>query len=190
MKRYTAYIRHSYDTILRMCKTQYGINNFRNRVLILLGGILLAIFGLPVINSWIGLLMVMIGCFMITSVDMPARMQADEVKKALDGKYPQNRYDFYDGHMVVAAKNQDVVSYDRLIRLVEDDLYCYLWISRSASYMIEKYSLGKELEGFKAFMEKATGKTWEKPQKLTGINLSTIIRMIKGDGATKKSKKK
>ena len=38
MKKYTGYIRHSYDTILRMCKTQYGINNFKNRVLILFGG--------------------------------------------------------------------------------------------------------------------------------------------------------
>jgi len=190
MKRYTAYIRHSYDTILRMCKTQYGINNFKNRVLILLGGMLLAIVGLPMIGSLIGLLMVMIGCFMITSVDMPARMQADDVKKALDGKYPQNRYDFYDGHFVVVAQNQDVINYDRIIRLVEDDLYCYLWISRSASYMIEKHSLAKELDAFKAFMEKQTGREWEKPQKLTGINLGTIVRMIKGEGATKRSKKK
>ncbi len=190
MKRYTAYIRHSYDTVLRMCKTQYGINNFRNRVLIILAGVVLAIVGLPIIGSWIGLLMVMIGCFMITSVDMPARMQADDVKKALNGKYPQNRYDFYDGHMVVIAQNQDVINYDRLIRLIEDDMYCYLWISRSASYMIEKYSLGKDLEGFKAFMEKETGKVWEKPQKLTGINLGTIVRMVRGEGATKKARKK
>ena len=190
MKRYTAMIRHSYDTILRMCKTQYGINNFKNRVLIMLGGIVLAIVGLPMINSLIGLLMVMIGCFMITSVDMPARMQADEVKKALDGKYPQNRYDFYDNYMAVIAKNQDIINYDRIIRLVEDEMYCYLWISKSASYMIEKHSLGREIDGFMAFMEKATGKAWEKPQKLTGINLSTIVRMVKGEGATKKSKKK
>ena len=190
MKRYTAYIRHSYDTILRMCRTQYGINNFKNRVLILLGGILLAIVGLPLINSLIGLVMVMVGCFMITSVDMPARMQADEVKKALGGKYPQNRYDFCDGHFVVVAQNQDIINYSRLIRLVEDELYCYLWIGKSASYMLEKHSLGKELDGFMAFMEKQTGLVWEKPQKLTGINLSTIIRMVKGEGATKKSKKK
>ena len=54
MKRYTAFIRHSYDTILRMCKTQYGINNFKNRVLILFGGALLAIVGLPIIGSLIG----------------------------------------------------------------------------------------------------------------------------------------
>jgi len=121
---------------------------------------------------------------------MPARMQADDVKKALNGKYPQNRYDFYDGHMVVIAQNQDVINYDRLIRLIEDELYCCLWISRSASYMIEKHSLGKELDSCKASKEKETGKVWEKPQKLTGINLGTIVRMIKGEGATKKAKKK
>ena len=90
MKRYTAFIRHSYDTILRMCKTQYGINNFRNRMIIIAVGTLMAIVGLPIIGSFIGLLLVMIGCFMITSVDMPAKMQADEIKKALDGKYPRN----------------------------------------------------------------------------------------------------
>lgn len=190
MKRYTAFIRHSYDTVLRMCKTQYGISNFKNRMIIIAVGVLLAIVGLPVIDSLIGLLMVMIGCFMITSVDMPAKMQADEIKKALGGKYPQNSYEFYDGHFVVIAQNQDLINYSRLVRLVEDELYCYLWISRSASYMIEKYSLGKEVESFKAFMEKQTGKEWEKPQKLMGVNLGTIIRMLKGEGATKKSKKK
>ena len=190
MKRYTAFIRHNYDTILRMCKTQYGINNFKNRMIMIVVGTLLAIVGLPVIGSWIGLLMVMIGCFMITSVDMPARMQADEIKKALNGKYPRNSYEFYDGHFVILAQNHDIVNYDRVIRLVEDEMYCYLWISRSASYMIEKYSLGKELEDFKAFMEKHTGKEWEKPQKLMGVNLGTIIRMFKGEGATKKAKKK
>ena len=190
MKRYTAFIRHSYDTILRMCKTQYGINNFRNRMIIIVVGMLLAIVGLPIIGSLIGLLMVMIGCFMITSVDMPARMQADEIKKALDGKYPRNSYEFYDGHFVVIAQNQDIINYDRLIRLVEDEMYCYLWISKSASYMIEKYSLGKEADSFMAFMEKQTGKEWEKPQKLTGVNLGTIIRMFKGESATKKAKKK
>ena len=51
------------------------------------GGALLAIVGLPIIGSFIGLLMVMIGCFMITSVDMPAKMQADEIKKALKDDY-------------------------------------------------------------------------------------------------------
>lgn len=190
MKRYTAYIRHSYDTILRMCKTQYGINNFKNRVLMVLGGMVLAIVGMPMINSLIGLVMVMIGCFMITSVDMPARMQADEVKKALGEKYPKNRYDFFDGHFLVAAQNQDIVNYSRLIRLVEDEMYCYLWIGKSASYMLEKQSLGKELDGFMAFMEKQTGLVWEKPQKLTGINLAVILRMFRGEGATKKAKKK
>lgn len=190
MKRYTGYIRHSYDTILRMCKTQYGINNFKNRVLILFGGALLAIVGLPIIGSLIGLLMVMIGCFMITSVDMPARMQADDVKKALGGKYPRNSYDFYDSHIAVIAQNQDILNYDRIIRLVEDEMYCYFWISKSASYMMEKQSMGRELDAFKDFMEKKTGHAWEKPQKLTGINLGTFIRMVKGEGATKKSKKK
>jgi len=190
MKRYTAFIRHSYDTILRMCKTQYGINNFRNRLIIIVIGTLLAIVGVPIIGSLIGLLMVMIGCFMITSVDMPARMQADELKKALGGKYPRNNYEFYDGHFVVIAQNQDIINYDRLIRLVEDEMYCYLWISKGASYMIEKYSLGKEVDAFKAFMEKQTGKEWERPQKLTGVNLGTIIRLFKGEGATKKARKK
>ena len=120
----------------------------------------------------------------------PANGFVAELKKALNGKYPRNSYEFYDGHFVILAQNHDIVNYDRVISLVEDEMYCYLWISRSASYMIEKYSLGKETDAFKAFMEKQTGREWEKPQKLTGVNLGTIIRMFKGEGATKKAKKK
>ena len=190
MKRFTAHITHTYDTILRMCRAMDDTFFFRRKISMVIIGVMLTVFGVWNMDNVVGILFLMIGCWLLASLNLPAKNQADNVRKALAGKYPANKYEFFDKHFVLYAQNQDIINYSNLIRLVEDEMYCYLWISRSASYMIEKYSLGKEIENFKAFMEKQTGKEWEKPQKLMGVNLGTIIRMFKGEGATKKAKKK
>ena len=189
MKRFTAQIRHTYDTILRMSRVQYDTFAFGRKILMALGGLALTVLGAWNFSSLAGIIFALVGCWLLASLNYPAKSNADRVKEALKGEYPFNKYEFYDKHFVLLAQNQDVVNYSKIMRLVEDEGYCYLFINAQASYMLEKASLGTELEKFKAFMQKATGLAWTKPYKLSTFNLKTVMELVRG-GAQEKKKKK
>lgn len=187
MLRFTAHIHHTYDTILRMCRAMDDTFFFRRKILMALAGMVLAVLGVWNMESVVGILFLMIGCWMLASLNLPAKNQADNIKKALDGKYPQNKYEFFDKHFVLHAKNQDIVNYSKLVRLVEDEGFCYLCLNEQAGYMLEKASLGNDLERFKAFMNKATGLKWTKPYRLSTFNIKNLMEML---SVGKKAKKK
>ena len=189
MKRFTASIHHTYDTILRMCRAMDDTFFFRRKLLMAFGGMALVVMGVWNIESVAGILFMMVGCWLLASLNLPAKNQADNIKTALGGQYPSNGYEFYDKHFVLLAQNQDVVNYSKLTRLVEDESYCYLCLNEQAGYMVEKLSLGGDLAKFMAFMEKATGLKWVKPYKLSTFNLKAILRLIGGEDAKKRKKK-
>jgi len=189
MKRFTAHIQHSYDTILRMCRTMDDTFFFKRKLLMAFGGMALAVMGVWNMQSIAGILMLMIGCWMLASLNLPAKNQADNIRQALGGQYPTNKYEFFDKNFVLYAQNQDVVTYDKIKRLIEDEGYCYLCLNEQASYMLEKASLGTELEKFKAFMTKATGLKWTKPYRLSTFNIKHMMELLGGADKPKKKKK-
>lgn len=71
----------------------------------------------------------------------------------------------------------------RLIRstgLVEDDQYFYLFQSRQMAVMIPKGSLlPANPERFAKVLAKETGKDWQQPKSLWGLNLKDLIQMVK-----------
>lgn len=127
--------------------------------------------------------------WLLTSLNLPAKNQADNIKQALGGQYPQNGYEFYDKHFVLLAQNQDVVNCSKLTRLIEDESHCYLCLNEQAGYMVDKLSLGDDLAKFMPFMEKATGLKWVKPYKLSTFNLKAILRLMGGSDGRKSKKK-
>lgn len=190
MKRFTAHITHTYDTILRMCRAMDDTFFFRRKISMVIIGVMLTVFGVWNMDNVVGILFLMIGCWMLASLNLPAKNQADNVRKALAGKYPANKYEFFDKHFVLYAQNQDIINYSNLIRLVEDEGYCYLCLTVQAGYMLEKASLGTELENFKAFMEKATGLKWRKPYRLSTFNIKNMAELLTGSADSRKKKKK
>lgn len=178
MKRFTAQIHHTYDTILRMCRTLDDTFFFKRKILMALAGVALTVFGVWNMENLAGILMMMIGCWMLASLNLPAKNQADNIKKALNGQYPQNKYEFFDKHFVLHAQNQDIVNYSSLTCLIEDEGFCYLCLNEKAGYMLEKASLGQDLERFKAFMEKATGAKWKKPYRLATFNIKNMMELL------------
>lgn len=190
MKRFTAHITHTYDTILRMFRVMDDTFFFKRKLLMAFGGMVLAVLGVWNIESIAGLLFLMIGCWLLTSLNLPAKNQADNIKKALGGQYPANKYEFFDKNFVLYAQNQDVVTYDKIKKLVEDEGYFYLCLNEQASYMLEKASLGTELEKFRAFMEKATGLKWRKPYHLSTFNIKNMAELLTGGADNTKKKKK
>ena len=188
MKQYSAQIRHSYETIVRMFRVQEDTFRFGRKMAMALCGLLLTVLGAWNLSSAAGLAFALVGCWLLVSLNYPAKSQAQSVKEALGGQYPTNRYEFCDGHFVLLAQNQDIVDYGKLVRLVEDEGFCYLFISDHACYMLEKASLGAQLEDFRAFMAEETGLTWTRPYRLATFNLKSMIEMIRSGRGGKERK--
>lgn len=178
MKRFSAQIRHQYDTILRMCRVQYDTFCFGRKLAMAALGLALAVLGAANLGNMAGILFAMVGCWLLASLNYPAKVHAERIRDALGGEYPHNQYEFYDKHFVLLAKNHDLIRYDRLQRLVEDEQYCYLFINREASYMLEKASLGGQTDAFKAFLSKETGLEWTQPYRLSTFNLKALRRLL------------
>ena len=140
MKRYTAHITHTYDTILRMCRAMDDTFFFKRKILMALVGLALTVTGVWNTQSVAGMLFLMVGCWMLASLNLPAKNQADNIRKALGGKYPSNKYEFFDKHFVLYAQNQDVVSYSKLVRLVEDQAYMYLCLNEQVDADLRNYA--------------------------------------------------
>ena len=101
MKRFTAHIHHTYDTILRMCRAMDDTFFFKRKIMTAVLGLVLTVTGVWNMESVAGILFLMIGCWMLASLNLPAKNQADNIKTALGGQYPQNKYEFFDKHFVL-----------------------------------------------------------------------------------------
>ena len=85
MKRFTAQIRHSYDTILRMCRVQDDTFNFGRKILMALLGLALTVLGAWNLSSVAGLVFALVGCWLLVSLNFPARNRAQSIREALQG---------------------------------------------------------------------------------------------------------
>ena len=80
----------------------------------------------------------------------------------------------------VDVENGAHIPFDKIDRLVEDDQYFYLVQSRQMAVMIPKGSLlPANPERFAKVLAKETGKDWQQPKSLWGLNLKDLIQMVK-----------
>ena len=80
----------------------------------------------------------------------------------------------------VDVENGAHIPFAKIDRLVEDDQYFYIFQSRQMAVMIPKGSLlPANPERFAKVLAKETGKDWQQPKSLWGLNLKDLIQMVK-----------
>ena len=83
MKRFSAQIRHQYDTILRMCRVQYDTFCFGRKLAMAALGLALAVLGAANLGNMAGILFAMVGCWLLASLNYPAKVHAERIRDAL-----------------------------------------------------------------------------------------------------------
>lgn len=172
----TASMTHTKDTIYRLSQTQYSSFHFSAKVVQALIGIALILYGLYGDSQLImPMVCLLIGCMLVVSLDIRARMRASAVIKAMEGTFPSSQYTFYAGSFAYYDQGTRI-PYGNLIRLVEDRSYLYLYISTDSAYMVDKNSLIKdELTGLKSLLVEKTGLRWRKPFGLLNFSIREWI---------------
>ena len=138
--------------------------------------VMLALF-VP-IPTVVKVLCLLVGCAMFAMPDFLSRVAAEGVIMQRGGAESTVSCRINAGG--VDVENGAHISFDKIDRLVEDDQYFYLFQSRQMAVMIPKGSLlPANPERFAKVLAKETGKDWQQPKSLWGLNLKDLIQMVK-----------
>lgn len=191
----TASMQHTEKTIERLALMQYQTFGLSQKIAQGVVACMLIAIG---VRDWVRLpilaiLCMFIGCWMFSAFRAVPQYRAKKVCQNFHGNYPYTRYEFRKDHFTFYGDSgKETVPYARLIRLVEDSAYLYLYISRQSAFMIdlktlrpEENSKGIEKQSksqiqlqniLKEMISEGSGLQWTRPHARAGLSLLSIMR--------------
>ena len=177
MTLYSAEMKHSSDSVKRFTVIQYDTFEPLQKIIRIVLALALIVVGALSGSSAAMILLLFLGCILLTNLNTKAASIADEVKRALHGKFPELTYSFSEIGFLDGPERPET-PYTSLIRLIEDNEYYYLFVSKASGYMIEINSVAGEggSEGLKRLLSEKSGCEWTKPVTIATLRLKDIIR--------------
>ena len=175
MELYTARMRHSADSVRRFTRLQYDTFELWRKLLMLglsAGCMLLGIASGP---GLFAVLCIFVGAMLLTNLNARANAVADGVIEATGGSFPVLEYRFGESAFR-DGEDRPAVEYARLMRLVADDEYLYLFVSKASGYMIERASVQGEGggDGLMRLLADRSGLRWRRPFSLLTFRLRDL----------------
>ena len=176
MVYYTAAMKHDQSTIYRLVETQYNTFQYGKKLIRIVLALVLILIGLYVnrsyITPWICLL---VGCILISGLNVRTRATARKICEQMQGQYPSSAYEFREEGFA-DSKEGESIPYSKLVRLVEDKAYLYLYISQQSAYMVDKATVsGDGVQGLQAMLSEKTGLKWTKPNTLLTFRFRGLL---------------
>lgn len=187
--RYTARMKYSPDAIKRLCNVRRNTFEFGKKALTALCSIVVIVMGLLMSASYpMAILLMVLGCFMLTGLNANARGLADQIIKSYEGKeYPHLQY-FFSETGVTTNEMPEECPYSRIVALIEDKEYLYLFQNKLAAFMIDKETVKGNIDGFRKFICDKTGNEFCEPFSLLKFNLKTFKKFREFSSAAKQLK--
>lgn len=195
MEYFTAKNTHSETSVRKLSEVQYNLFGLAKQLGIFLSGAVMVGVGLFVSVGEISFfLLLFIGGWLIASVKLPQRRQADKLIEAMNGRYPQASFSFQEKSVLVTVPEDcQRVPYSKIVCLAEDAEAYYIFIHYLSAYMVPKDSLRpKNDAGFREFLSEKTGLLFQRPCSLLGLSLKEIrvrianVRTLRARRAQKK----
>lgn len=174
MPMITASMHHTRETITRLSRTQYNTFSFGSKLLQLLCGLILIFIGLQGGTALTSVLCLFAGCWLCVNTDVRAKLRASRICESLHGQYPATQYTFKEKEFLLDSDTKNSLAYSRLIRLIEDNQYLYLYISKTSAYMIDKSTVRPNVDVLKELLVRSTGLRWCRPTSLFNFSLRTL----------------
>lgn len=175
MRAAHASMQHTEASLRRLSQVQYSTFSFGTKLLQLFCGLILIAFGIRGGSAAASVLCLFAGCWVCVSTDIPARVRADKVIAGMHKKYPYTEYAFSADHFTLTAGEAHAdIPYQKLIRLVEDADYLYLYISRMSAYMIDKSTASPDIAALRELAAGGSGLRWTRPNSFLRFNLRSL----------------
>lgn len=176
MAKYRAKMQHNKATVYKLVQTQYDTFQFHKKLIHTGIAFGLILFGLYADSTmFMPMVALFAGCFMLANINAYPKAQAKQVLAMMGEEYPKSDYAF-SGDSFTFNKDADPVPYSKLIRLVEDKQYLYLYVSQQSAYMVDKATVsGGNVSGLKEFLAIESGLKWTRPSSLLSFRLKDIL---------------
>lgn len=176
MAVFKAEMKHDASTITRLMTTRYNTFHYGKKLIRMVIAIALILYGLYMDSSMLTpMICLFIGCVMIANLNIGPRMLAKQVIKQMGNQFPHSHYVFNASEFKF-HEEAEAVPYGKLIRLIEERQYFYLYVSEDSGYMVDKATItGSDVNGFKQFLTEKTGLKWERPASLLTFNLRSLL---------------
>jgi len=179
--QYYGKIEHTEQTINALYRAQYHAYEKLQMLLWMGVGfvmVLVAAFsGLPI---WAKGILLLIGAWLIISMDFPAQMRADRAVETRRGNLPKMEYEFHKDAVKVSGEGSMSIPYKKIVRLAEYGGYLFLFMGKDSICMVDESTIKpKSVDEFKEFMAKKTGLDWQSEKSLLAWNLADVILMLR-----------
>ncbi len=180
MELYCASMQHSADTVKKFTLLQYNTFEWWRKALFFILSAALIIFGLSSGSAVLSIASICIGCIVLTNLNSRAISIADQVAEAMHGSFPLLRYTFRESGFT-DGEDREEIPYGRLYRMISDDRYLYLFVSKASGYMLDSESVQGEngQEGLRQFLSEKSGLPWSKPVSLLTFRFHDILLLLK-----------
>lgn len=174
-------IRHTEDTLQRLFKTEYRTYHQLRILSQLAIGFVMAAMALTMeMSRPLQGVLLLVGCLILVSGDLPAALRADRAVDARKGNLPKNVCAFFANSMELSGEGTMRLEYGRFQRLIEDNEYLYLFLGRGSVCMIDKAAIeGGSAEELKDFVAQKTGLAWRRGRSFLSMNLTDLRQAIR-----------
>ena len=191
MIHYQVTMRHNEKTFQALAHMQYDLFCTANQVFRTIISFGALIVGALNYSQWWGVLLLLYGSYMMSSKYASANHTAKKLVNGIKASgldFPESRYLFRDHAMEVITMPEntslgDPLCYSDIAKLGEDGDYFYIFRNQYGGYMIPKKELDNEGEGFRAFIEDKTEKSFQ-------IHAAPIVKVLRRAEAKKRRKAK
>ncbi len=191
--RFTVNMQHDATSIRRLSKTQYQTFGKLYQAVQLAMSIAFLAVGLSGrFGQVASMLMLMLGCWLFVSLEQIPKFRADKILREYGQKFPATSYTFEDNRILLEGGKKKIATmeYQEIIRLVEDDEYAYLFVSRESAYMIPYKALKPhDAEAFKKLVEQKTGLAFLRSKSLLMTTRGSMIAGIRQAWQGRKNEK-
>ena len=175
---YKLSINHNEKTIHDLYRTRYyTYEKIRMAARFSVGMLMIIAAVTLTLPIWARCLLLAGGAWFVASPDFPAKVTADKVVRARKEIFPKMEYEFFGDKFKISGESSMSIPYKKIIWLVHDKKYFYIFMNKDSVCMAEKESLSiQDTENFMKFIEMKTGLKWRVQKSILSMNIYDFKR--------------
>lgn len=175
--QFTAKIEHTEKTIESLYRAQYHAYEKPQMLLwMAFGFALIFVAAFSSFYAWIKAILLLIGAWLVVSMDFPALVRADRALGARNAILPQMEYEFHKDQMKISGEGSMSIAYKKIERLAEDRSYLYIFMGKDSMCMVDKSTVKPgTADELKAYLAEKTKLYWQNEKSFLAMNLADVI---------------
>ena len=179
--QFTAKIEHTEKTIESLYRAQYhAYEKPQMLAWMAVGFVMIFVAAFSSFPSWAKAVLLLIGAWMVVSMDFPALIRADRAVSTRNATLPKMEYEFHKDQFKVSGEGSMSIPYKKIVKLTEDRNFLYIILGKNSICMIDRNTVKPKSDAeLKEFLKEKTKLDWLNEKSFLLMNLSDVILMFR-----------